>query len=108
MAWRKYSALPSPKLTKIKLVLEGSAVNPFAFTYGISTARRGTDPARLQMETSFAEDMPPAEQEKVWFAPGGKVEGMLAFMGNMFATAENPALSDYSKTIDTSFLPHSH
>ena len=40
-------------------------VNPFAFTYGISTARRGSDPARLQMETSFAEDMPPAEQEKV-------------------------------------------
>ena len=40
-------------------------VNPFAFTYGISTARRGGDPARLQMETSFAEDMPPAEQEKV-------------------------------------------
>ena len=40
-------------------------VNPFAFTYGISTARRGDDPARLQVETSFAEDMPPAEQEKV-------------------------------------------
>ncbi len=40
-------------------------VNPFAFTYGISTARRGGDPARLQMETSFAEDMPAAEQEKV-------------------------------------------
>ena len=40
-------------------------VNPFAFTYAISSARRGNDPARLQMETSFAEDMPPAEQEKV-------------------------------------------
>ena len=40
-------------------------VNPFTFTYGISTARRGSDPARLQMETSFAEDMPAAEQEKV-------------------------------------------
>ena len=50
----------------------------------------------------------PAEQEKVWFTSGGKVEGMLEFMGNMFATAENPALNDYSKTIDTSFLPHSH
>ena len=50
----------------------------------------------------------PAEQKSVWFASGGKVEGMLNFMGNMFATAENPALSDYSKTIDTSFLPHSH
>ncbi len=40
-------------------------VNPFAFTYGISTARRGSDPARLQMEALFAEDMPAAEQEKV-------------------------------------------
>ena len=40
-------------------------VNPFAFTYAISSARRGNDPARLQMETSFAKDMPPAEQEKV-------------------------------------------
>jgi len=47
----------------------------------------------------------PAEQKSSWFNSGGKVEGMLAFMGNMFATDENPALGDYSKTIDTSFLP---
>jgi len=47
----------------------------------------------------------PAEQKSSWFNSGGKVEGMLAFMGNMFATDENPALADYSKTIDTSFLP---
>ena len=41
-------------------------VNPFAFTYAISSARPGRiNPARLQMETSFAEDMPAAEQEKV-------------------------------------------
>ena len=39
----------------------------------------------------------PAEQKATWFTSGGKVEGMLAFMGNMFATKENPALSDYSK-----------
>ena len=47
----------------------------------------------------------PEEQKSSWLNSGGKVEGMLAFMGNMFATAENPALSDYSKTIDASFLP---
>ena len=47
----------------------------------------------------------PAEQKSSWFNSGGKVEGMLAFMGNMFATSENPALNDYSQTIDTSFLP---
>ena len=48
----------------------------------------------------------PAEQKSTWFSSGGKVEGMLSFMGTMFATAENPALSDYSKTINTSFLPN--
>lgn len=47
----------------------------------------------------------PAEQKSAWFNEGGKVEGMLDFMGSMFATAENPALGDYSKTINTSFLP---
>ena len=47
----------------------------------------------------------PAQQKSSWFNSGGKVEGMLAFMGNMFATSENPALNDYSQTIDTSFLP---
>jgi taurine transport system substrate-binding protein len=47
----------------------------------------------------------PAEQKSSWFNAGGKVEGMLAFMGNMFATSENPALNDYAQTIDTSFLP---
>ena len=47
----------------------------------------------------------PAEQKSSWFNAGGKVEGMLAFMGNMFATSENPALNDYSQTINTSFLP---
>jgi hypothetical protein len=40
-------------------------VNPFAFTYAISSARRGNDPARLQMEALFEENMRPADQEKV-------------------------------------------
>jgi len=29
----------------------------------------------------------------------------LNVMGNMFATAENPALKDYSKVVTTEFLP---
>ena len=29
----------------------------------------------------------------------------LGVMGNMFATSENPALSDYSQVVDTSYLP---
>ena len=53
------------KQLELPLGAPKEGVTPFAFTYGISTARRGNDPARLQMETSFAEDMPPAEQEKV-------------------------------------------
>jgi hypothetical protein len=40
-------------------------VNPYAFTYAISSARRGNDPARLQMEALFEENMRPADQEKV-------------------------------------------
>ena len=46
-----------------------------------------------------------AEQKANWLNKGGKVHNMLDFMGQMFATAENPALKDYYKTIDASFLP---
>ncbi len=35
----------------------------------------------------------------------GKIMKLLAYMGKMFSTAENPALNDYSKVVDTSFLP---
>jgi len=36
---------------------------------------------------------------------GGILMSYLSVMGNMFATSENPALSDYSKVVDTSYLP---
>jgi hypothetical protein len=36
---------------------------------------------------------------------GGILMTYLSVMGNMFATSENPALSDYSKVVDTSYLP---
>ena len=36
---------------------------------------------------------------------GGILMTYLSVMGNMFATSENPALKDYSKVVDTSFLP---
>ena len=36
---------------------------------------------------------------------GGILMTYLEVMGNMFATAENPALKDYSKVVDTSYLP---
>ena len=47
----------------------------------------------------------PAEQKATWMNKGGKVQGMLEFMGKMFATDENPALKDYYKTMNASFLP---
>jgi len=46
-----------------------------------------------------------AEQKAKWLNKGGKVHNMLNFMGKMFATAENPALKNYYKTIDNRFLP---
>jgi len=36
---------------------------------------------------------------------GGILMNYLGVMGNMFATSENPALSDYSAVVDTSYLP---
>ena len=36
----------------------------------------------------------------------GFIMTYLNIMGNMFATSENPALSDYSKVVDTSLLPN--
>ena len=46
-----------------------------------------------------------AEQKAKWMNKGGKVQGMLEFMGKMFGTDENPALKDYYKTMNASFLP---
>ena len=45
-----------------------------------------------------------AEQKRDYFGKDGTARSMLAFMGNMFATSDTPALADYNVTIDTSFL----
>lgn len=45
-----------------------------------------------------------AEQKADYFSSNGLARSMLAFMGNMFATEDTPALADYNVTIDTSFL----
>lgn len=45
-----------------------------------------------------------SEQKSQFFNEGGKIMNLLDYMGQMFATAENPALKDYSKVVDTSFL----
>jgi len=47
-----------------------------------------------------------ATQRAEFFNKGGKIMNLLDYMGKMFATAENPALKNYSKVVDTSFLPN--
>jgi taurine transport system substrate-binding protein len=45
------------------------------------------------------------EQMNDYFAKNGILMKYLAIMGEMFATSENPMLKDYSKVVNTSFLP---
>lgn len=45
-----------------------------------------------------------ADQLASYFNDGGMADVAIGIVGNAFATAENPALEDYSVTIDTSFL----
>ena len=45
------------------------------------------------------------EQMNNYFAKDGILMKYLAIMGEMFATSENPMLKDYSKVVNTSFLP---
>ncbi len=44
------------------------------------------------------------EQLNKYFNKGGLADIAIGIVGNAFATAQNPALSDYSVSIDTSFL----
>jgi len=46
-----------------------------------------------------------ATMKSKYMNKGGILMNYLSVMGNMFATSENPALSDYSKVVDTSYLP---
>jgi taurine transport system substrate-binding protein len=46
-----------------------------------------------------------ATMKSKYMNKGGILMTYLSVMGNMFATSENPALKDYSKVVDTSFLP---
>lgn len=44
------------------------------------------------------------DQLEKYFNQGGLADVAIGIVGNAFATAENPALDDYSVTVDTSFL----
>ena len=58
--------------------------------------------ARQQMATFIFPT--PKEQLEKYFNKGGLADVAIGIVGNAFATPENPALSDYGVTIDTSFL----
>ena len=45
------------------------------------------------------------QQKKEYFSKKGILMTYLNVMGNMFATAENPALKNYSKVVTTKYLP---
>jgi len=60
------------------------------------------DAARGQMSTMTFPSA--AEQLEKYFNENGLASAAIAVVGNAFATAENPALEDYSVAIDTSFL----
>jgi taurine transport system substrate-binding protein len=45
-----------------------------------------------------------SEQKSQFFNKDGKIINLLNYMGKMFASDENPALEDYSRVVDTSFL----
>jgi len=47
-----------------------------------------------------------ATMKSKYMNKGGILMNYLNVMGNMFATSENPALKDYSKVVDTSYLPN--
>ena len=47
-----------------------------------------------------------ATMKSKYMNEGGILMTYLNVMGNMFATSENPALKDYSKVVDTGYLPN--
>jgi len=47
-----------------------------------------------------------ATMKSKYMNKGGILMNYLSVMGNMFATSENPALKNYSKVVDTSYLPN--
>lgn len=65
-------------------------------------AGMSVDGARTQM-AGFVFPTP-QEQLGKYFNDGGVASTAIKFVGNAFATAENPALKDYSSVIDISFL----
>jgi taurine transport system substrate-binding protein len=65
-------------------------------------AGMSVEDSRAQMATmSFPSA---AVQLETYFNENGLASAAIAIVGNAFATAENPALEDYSVAIDTSFL----
>lgn len=97
----------NPDLVKTFLDVTDAANNNFSdsddeMAVVAGDAGMTVEAARGQMATmSFPSA---AEQLESYFNENGLASAAIAVVGNAFATAENPALEDYSVAIDTSFL----
>jgi len=63
------------------------------------------DVAKTKKQMGGFEFPDAATMKSKYMNKGGILMNYLGVMGNMFATSENPALKDYSKVVDTSYLP---
>jgi len=63
------------------------------------------DVAKTKKQMGGFEFPDAATMKSKYMNKGGILMTYLDVMGNMFATSENPALKNYSKVVDTSYLP---
>ena len=66
----------------------------------------GTDLAKTLKQIEGFEFINASKMKSDYMSKGGILMSYLGVMGNMFATAENPALKNYSSVVDTSYLPN--
>jgi len=64
------------------------------------------DLAKTKKQMDGFEFINASKMKSDYMSDGGILMTYLGVMGNMFATAENPALKDYSSVVDTSYLPN--
>ena len=64
------------------------------------------DMAKTKKQMDGFEFINASKMKSDYMSDGGILMTYLGVMGNMFATAENPALKDYSSVVDTSYLPN--
>ena len=74
--------------------------------YNIIAKDAAMDLAKTKKDINGFEFISASKMKSDYMNDGGILMTYLNLMGNMFATSENPALSDYSAVVDTSYLPN--